>query len=338
LEEILDGMNPFALCFSSSKSNVGAPRVQLYRSYGHQRSKRSLYCSCSHLLSFRNWILLSGVLWLFGYLIYASLFGLLDRRKWSLADRGVNGLTADLELERVCPIKHLISPFDWLPLRALSFWKIPWCRDPTLFSTLQNGVLHVHGCQNGDVWYVLDPNFAKDPYGLRGDFMDRILPQYTRHHRARVFNYTRGERVRIDAEIVRVYCSDGRENYHIQNLFDEEIARNATVRRKHFEREAKKPSRESIKTVQSSFSKDDSFKASSPSKQQRISSQSSKRPLNVIILMYDSLSRAHFLRALPKTVSALERIDQDSRYELFQFFRYQVLGTNSLPNITPMFR
>ncbi|CAG9312109.1 unnamed protein product [Blepharisma stoltei] len=59
------------------------------------------------------------------------------------------------------------------------------------------------------------------------------------------------------------------------------------------------------------------------------------KPLTVIILIIDSLSRRHFYRKLPKTIEYLNSIDS-SKFSLFDFKIHNVMGDNSLPNTYPV--
>eukprot|EP01001_Neometanema_parovale_P010511 NODE_674_length_2192_cov_96.617206_g644_i0.p1 GENE.NODE_674_length_2192_cov_96.617206_g644_i0~~NODE_674_length_2192_cov_96.617206_g644_i0.p1 ORF type:complete len:669 (+),score=94.20 NODE_674_length_2192_cov_96.617206_g644_i0:80-2086(+) len=58
--------------------------------------------------------------------------------------------------------------------------------------------------------------------------------------------------------------------------------------------------------------------------------------LNVLLFMFDSLSRLQFLRRMPKTVGLLERIQQHGPAQSFQFFRYTVVGGSTFDN-APLF-
>lgn len=59
------------------------------------------------------------------------------------------------------------------------------------------------------------------------------------------------------------------------------------------------------------------------------------RPLTVLMLVFDSISRKHFYRKLPKTVEYLNNLDP-SRFRLNDFKIQNVMGDNSLPNVYPV--
>lgn len=59
------------------------------------------------------------------------------------------------------------------------------------------------------------------------------------------------------------------------------------------------------------------------------------RPLTVIMLTFDSLSRKHFYRKLPHTKDYLNSIDP-LKFRVFDFKIHNVMGDNSLPNMYPI--
>ncbi|PRP85778.1 hypothetical protein PROFUN_05970 [Planoprotostelium fungivorum] len=69
------------------------------------------------------------------------------------------------------------------------------------------------------------------------------------------------------------------------------------------------------------------------------SKKDNKDKVNVLFLIFDAVSRAHFLRRMPQTVRFLENMtrEQNSPAELFQFFRYHSLESYTIPNEQAMF-
>lgn len=59
------------------------------------------------------------------------------------------------------------------------------------------------------------------------------------------------------------------------------------------------------------------------------------RPLTVLMLVFDSISRKHFYRKLPKTVEYLNKLDA-SKFRVNDFKIQNVMGDNSLPNVYPV--
>jgi hypothetical protein len=49
------------------------------------------------------------------------------------------------------------------------------------------------------------------------------------------------------------------------------------------------------------------------------------KPINTILLLIDSLSRSAFYRVLPKTINTLLQLNQGTQFQVFQFFRYNVV-------------
>lgn len=60
------------------------------------------------------------------------------------------------------------------------------------------------------------------------------------------------------------------------------------------------------------------------------------KPLSVIMLTMDSVSRKQFYRKLPLTHSLLASVDPE-QFKVFDFKIHNVLGDNSLPNVYPVF-
>jgi hypothetical protein len=224
-----------------------------------------------------------------------------------------------------CNIQPNFAIMDYLPLRILNFWKLTWCRTREFSRLYDNHTLEIFGCNQGESWYVLDPDFEEEAASrgkrFRGEFMERLITEHRESTIARnalanqKIMYRPGHPVSINSsEIVVTYCkmpgsSIVEENYHIQNLLSPKLMDQANLRR--------------------------SWLASSHSEEDIPFSPSHQRPLNVLILLYDSLSWPHFRRALPQTVQTLESLSK--RIQFFQFLRYNVLGVNSVPNLNPMF-
>ncbi|CAG9322040.1 unnamed protein product [Blepharisma stoltei] len=59
------------------------------------------------------------------------------------------------------------------------------------------------------------------------------------------------------------------------------------------------------------------------------------KPLTVLMLVFDSLSRRHFYRKLPHTQEFLNNIDSN-KFSVFDFKIHNVMGDNSLPNVYPV--
>jgi hypothetical protein len=61
------------------------------------------------------------------------------------------------------------------------------------------------------------------------------------------------------------------------------------------------------------------------------------RPLNVVVIIIDSLADAHFRRTMPLTMRFLERLERDDVSQVFRFDRYHVLGWHSDQNQPAIF-
>lgn len=68
----------------------------------------------------------------------------------------------------------------------------------------------------------------------------------------------------------------------------------------------------------------------------QFNAKQAERP-NVLILNFDAISRAHFLRRLPKTAKYLESVHESGSASLFQFFRYHSVGVTTVRNLKAMY-
>jgi len=59
--------------------------------------------------------------------------------------------------------------------------------------------------------------------------------------------------------------------------------------------------------------------------------------LNVIVLNFDAVARAHFHRRFPKTRDFITRLHKGGDIEFFEFFRYHVLAPYTYPNLIAMY-
>lgn len=59
-------------------------------------------------------------------------------------------------------------------------------------------------------------------------------------------------------------------------------------------------------------------------------------PLNILVYLIDSLSRVSFLRNLPETVNALQRLNDTIGAEVYDFMRFNVMGGGTYSNIPPL--
>lgn len=59
------------------------------------------------------------------------------------------------------------------------------------------------------------------------------------------------------------------------------------------------------------------------------------KPVTVLFLVLDSLSRKHFYRKLNQTVEFLNAVDPE-KFRLFDFKMHNVMGDNSIPNVYPV--
>jgi hypothetical protein len=61
------------------------------------------------------------------------------------------------------------------------------------------------------------------------------------------------------------------------------------------------------------------------------------RPINVLLLTLDSISRKHAYRKLPQTIDFLNQLNQDENFAVFDFKIHNILGSASVDNTVPIF-
>ena len=59
--------------------------------------------------------------------------------------------------------------------------------------------------------------------------------------------------------------------------------------------------------------------------------------MNLLIFQIDTLSRAHFMRRMVDTVSALESLNKTKGFEVFQTFRLSAIGINTEINTKALY-
>jgi hypothetical protein len=104
--------------------------------------------------------------------------------------------------------------------------------------------------------------------------------------------------LRINAEWFQVFC-DGRENYYVQNVVSQDVV--------------------------DRLEKD------------KNSGQSVEPPLNLVLFMTDTVSRAQFFRKMRETAKTLESFNATADTEVFQFFRLHTVGHSTEPNTKAMY-
>eukprot|EP01114_Cavostelium_apophysatum_P016440 TRINITY_DN4678_c0_g1_i2.p1 TRINITY_DN4678_c0_g1~~TRINITY_DN4678_c0_g1_i2.p1 ORF type:complete len:451 (+),score=108.04 TRINITY_DN4678_c0_g1_i2:881-2233(+) len=175
-----------------------------------------------------------------------------------------------------------------------------------MFSTLEKGILTIDCPASKNPYYIVNPDFTQ-----RTDFIEfhegeRMESTNTRRVWAQIKNKNvrkdYSKPVKIDGEYVQAFCGTT-ENYHVQNLFSDDISTRAWEKRR--------------------AAMAAGMAAETPS---------------VVMLIIDSLSRAHFIRRLPKTIKMMETLDasKGGNYNVFQYFRYHSISHATPGNMRPL--
>jgi len=175
------------------------------------------------------------------------------------------------------------------------------------FSTYApDGTLTIN-CPQGKASFILTPDFFKGNNYLPYQDINRLIETYAPIERK--YNYTK-PRVFTD-ETVIARCGNNAE-LHIRNFKKSSVVERAS---KFNDPQVKNPSTVSTMTK-----------------------EEKTKPIDIMFLKFNGLSRAHFKRAMPKTFSTLQRIQNDGRTsQVFQFFRYHAFKPDSYFNSISMF-
>jgi hypothetical protein len=61
-----------------------------------------------------------------------------------------------------------------------------------------------------------------------------------------------------------------------------------------------------------------------------------KQPPNIVIHMFDCVSRNHFLKTLRNTTKYLESLKNKDKFKVFQFLRHSAVGRQTYKNVPQM--
>jgi len=189
-----------------------------------------------------------------------------------------------------CEIERLLPYNAILPSRALNFYMLDQsCHRHGKFSTLQNHKLQIY-CKIMGAHIVKHPNFLTDRSDANLPLAEMDRLTHSSKKEEKIM-YTGGNGISVDdSEVIRAFCHR-REDFYVQNIVKKDVLKRAT------------------RIIESK--------------------NESHKPLNIMILMINGLSRAHFERRLPKTVNVLNDIMHGPKNSLYQFFRYNAVGLSS---------
>ncbi|GAM16889.1 hypothetical protein SAMD00019534_000640, partial [Acytostelium subglobosum LB1] len=166
-------------------------------------------------------------------------------------------------------------------------------------------------CGDGEeASFTQSPNFftamkEHNTFGRELRPLDELYsPQQT------VTPYKAGEPVRVLDETVVATCGQ-RQEVHMQNVAKDKVLERAS----HFKQSTATAATGTATTA----------------------TTASTKPINILFMMIDALSRAHFRRALPKTFDRLQAIQDAGHSTVFQFMRYHSLKPFTDPNTIAMY-
>ncbi|EGC31699.1 hypothetical protein DICPUDRAFT_99127 [Dictyostelium purpureum] len=192
-----------------------------------------------------------------------------------------------------------------------STWVVAGSRECPLekgFSYLdEKNYLHIDCKNKVEISYTTSPTFFEEQrsYGIFTDDLKILEKQYKKK------KYQYNGPILISDETVMATCGNKTE-IHFQNV----LKKSSLERASNFN-----------EPKLSSFE----------NKIKKMNSAERTKPVDILFILIDALSRAHFKRALPKTFETLQAIQNEGHSKVFQFFRYHSLKPYSDPNYIALY-
>ncbi|EGC30482.1 hypothetical protein DICPUDRAFT_50727 [Dictyostelium purpureum] len=180
------------------------------------------------------------------------------------------------------------------------------------FSKLENGILTMDGCKEDFKQYTVSPTFWDDLKHF-GTFTSDFAV-FENQYKDKTASFEFKGPVKITHETVMATCGNKTEIL-FHNVRDDSVHERV---KGNFNSPKVHPEKVKIAT---------------PAKDEK----EREKPIDILFLMIDALSRAHFKRALPTTYETLQEIQKQGHSKIFQFFRYHSLKPFSDPNTMAMY-
>jgi len=205
-----------------------------------------------------------------------------------------------------CDIPQITPWAEFVPRRFWNFFTGPeYCNvGYKSISSYSKGVLTMDCPKNQSPYYVVNPNFS-----VREEFIEFHDGQPTEtSNLRRVWNDVHPKDLRKEytgpvkitaGSYIQTFCGK-KEGYHVINVRNDTLLHEA---------------------------------------QKKQEPRKHRNDPNIVMIVIDSLSRAHFMRRLHKTIKALESLDESNGgdFNVLQFFRYHSVTHSTPGNLRPLF-
>ncbi|KAM9942847.1 hypothetical protein ACTFIT_006240 [Dictyostelium discoideum] len=250
------------------------------------------------------------------------------KKDWPIGIDGKKFMFFDKNDSKVCKISNdFIAWPSFIPKG--STWVVAGSRECPKdkgFSNLDyDNILHINcPSSNGDneKSYTISPTFFEEQkeFGIFTNDFKTFEKQY----KSKTFKYN--DPVIIKDETVMATCGNKTE-IHFQNV--KKVS--AHKRASNFNEPKLKFSTTTTTTTTNGDDDEKEIKIKTMKKEEK------SKPIDILFLMIDALSRAHFKRALPSTFETLQAIQNKGESKVFQFFRYHSLKPFTDPNTIAMY-
>ncbi|KAK5575371.1 hypothetical protein RB653_010630 [Dictyostelium firmibasis] len=274
----------------------------------------------SWYLIFKNWTIKNTIIRLivFIILIYIifSIRNIYVIKNWPIGIDGKKLMFKDDGNSKVCKIESdFIAWPSFVPKGSTRIitGSSECPSESEQFSRLTNGFLTMDNCKEEFKQYTLSPVFWEEQ--KKFDTFTNDFKYYEKLFQGKTQTLQYRGPVRIQHETVMAICGNQTE-IHYQNLKNQQFYQRT------------------LNNFNSPKIKVHADKVKLPNHPDQ---KYNKKPIDILFLMIDALSRAQFKSAMPSTFETLQSIQTQGHSKVFQFLRYHSLKPFSDPNTMAMY-
>ncbi|KAN0051030.1 hypothetical protein ACTA71_006797 [Dictyostelium dimigraforme] len=274
----------------------------------------------SWFLIFKNWTIKTTIIRIFIFiiliLILFSIKNVYVSKDWPIGIDGKQLMFKDDSNSKVCQIESdFIAWPSFIPKGSTRIitGSSECPKESEQFSRLINGVLTMDNCKEENKEYTLSPVFWEEQ--KKYDTFTNDFKYYEKLFQGKTITHKYIGPVEIKHETVMAICGNLTE-IHYQNVRDQQFYQRT------------------INNFNSPKIKEHADKVKLPNHSNQ---EYNKKPIDILFLMIDALSRAQFKSAMPSTFETLQSIQSEGHSKVFQFFRYHSLKPFSDPNTMAMY-
>ncbi|KAM9984553.1 hypothetical protein ACTFIY_008963 [Dictyostelium cf. discoideum] len=274
----------------------------------------------SWFLIFKNWTIKNTIIRLFILIILIyilfSIKNIFVSKNWPIGIDSKQLKFKDDSDSRVCEIESdFIAWPSFLPKGSTRIitGSSECPSESEQFSRLNNGILTMDNCLEENKQYTLSPVFWEEQ--KKFDTFTNDFKYYENLFKGKTQTFQYSKPVEIKHETVMAICGNQTE-IHYHNIKNQQFYQRT------------------LNNFKSPKIKELSDKVKLPNHPDE---KYNKKPIDILFLMIDALSRAQFKSAMPSTFETLQSIQNQGHSKVFQFFRYHSLKPFSDPNTMAMY-